>query len=166
MLRSILGEALDIAGADSGTDDRQPFKMRLLHFRRTFVEKLFTIHCRVERAVKQGRALGRDARHYYDLVCLLQQPETRAMIETPEYAEICSEYRDLTKRFYAGQTKFLPAGMDLSNSIALFPSPDLFRSLEAAYVSEAENLCYRQYPSFAEVLGAFEPIRPNLAVTV
>ena len=46
---------------------KAPFAMRLLHFRRTFVEKMFAIHGKVEALKRDGRPLGSYARHYYDL---------------------------------------------------------------------------------------------------
>jgi len=41
--------------------------MRLLHFRRTFVEKMFAIHGKVELFKREGQPIGSYARHYYDL---------------------------------------------------------------------------------------------------
>jgi hypothetical protein len=54
--------------------------MRLLHFRRTFVEKMFAIHAKVEAFRKAGREIGGYARHYYDLFCLDERPEVLAML--------------------------------------------------------------------------------------
>ncbi len=165
-LRSLLGETLDSRKADSGTYDREPFEMRLLHFRRTFVEKLFTLHSRVERAKMQGKELGRDAWHYYDLAMLLNQQQTRQMLESAEYAAICGQHRKLTERFYPGQVKFLPQGMCLSESSALFPEPELKVMLGAAYIREADVLCYGGYPSFEAILHDYEGIRPQLEVHI
>ncbi len=165
-LSSLIGEMLDARKVESGTDDRLPFEMRLLHFRRTFVEKLFTLHSRVERAIAQGKELGRDARHYYDLAMLLDQPQTRAMLESEEFRVICGQYRDLTAKFYPGQVKLLPDGMDLSQSPALFPSDDLKRRLAGAYVREADTLCYGSHPGFDEILEGFEGIRTFLGIHI
>ena len=165
-LTSLLGETLDSQRADSGTDDRAPFAMRLLHFRRTFVEKLFTLHSRVERVVRQDRDLGRDARHYYDLAMLLGRKETTDMLASEEYTLICGQYRDLTGKFYPGQVKLLPDGMSLMNSQALFPEDALRGRLEAAYIREADSLCYGPYPSFGEVLEGFVGIRSELDIHV
>ena len=165
-LKSLLGEMLDSRNVDSGTDDREPFEMRLLHFRRTFVEKLFTLHSRVERAKKQGKELGRDARHYYDLAMLLTERQTKAMLESEEYETICGQYRELTAKFYPGQVKLLPEGMSLSQSSALFPATELRVMLEAAYVREAESLCYAEYPRFEDILQDFEAIRPLLKIHI
>lgn len=163
-LTSLVSETLDSQGADSGTDDREPFPMHLLHFRRTFVEKLFTLHSRVDRANRQGRELGRDARHYYDLAMLLQEEATRAMLESPEYKDICRQYKELTAKFYPGQVKLLPQGMNLDQSPALFPEDGDKGKLETAYLREADALCYGSYPSFQEVLDGFESIRTKLRV--
>lgn len=166
VLTSLLGETLDSRGVASGTDDRAPFAMKLLHFRRTFVEKLFTLHSRVERVVRQSRDLGRDARHYYDLAKLLDRAETTDMMASAEYALICGQYRDLTAKFYPGQVKLLPEGMRLVDSRALYPPDALREGLEAAYIREADSLCYGPYPGFAEVLGGFAGIRDKLDIHV
>ncbi len=163
-LTSLLGETLDSRSVDSGTADREPFPMRLLHFRRTFVEKLFTLHTRVDRAIRQQRELGRDARHYYDLAMLLREEATKAMLDSPEYKDICRQYRELTAKFYLGQVKFLPQGMNLDQSPAMFPDEQLKGKLEAAYLREAESLCYGKFPRFQEVLDKFESIRAKLKV--
>jgi hypothetical protein len=165
-LRSLLGEMLDSRNVDSGADDQKSFEMRLLHFRRTFVEKLFTLHSRVERAVKQGKQLGRDARHYYDLAMLLRHPHTREMLGSDEYRAICGQYRDLTAKFYPGQVKLLPEGMDLSESSGLFPNIELKIMLESAYNREADSLCYAEYPSFETILTDFQAIRPSLRIRI
>jgi hypothetical protein len=165
-LKSILSSVLDDRGVPADSNDRAPFPMRLLHFRRTFVEKLFTLHTRVERAIRQSRPLGRDARHYYDLAMLLEQEETLAMLASDEYEGICGQYRELTQQFFPGQVKFLPVGMNLEESPALFPGDEMRQMLEAAYVQEAESLCYGDYPSFDEVLNRFLRVRDRLRVNL
>lgn len=54
-LRSYLGQFLHETGQSLGADDESAFSMRLLHFRRTFVEKLFAIHSKVELLKREGR---------------------------------------------------------------------------------------------------------------
>jgi Nucleotidyl transferase AbiEii toxin, Type IV TA system len=68
------------------------FEMRLLHFRRTFVEKLFTIHGKVEAFKAAGQQIGVYARHYYDLFCLADRPEILAMLNSQEYMDIRADY--------------------------------------------------------------------------
>jgi hypothetical protein len=73
-LRSYLGQFLQETGVTLGADDEQSFTMRLLHFRRTFVEKLFAIHGKVEILKRDGRPIGTYACHYYDLYQLSRNP--------------------------------------------------------------------------------------------
>ena len=157
-LQSLLAEALDQQGVLSGAEDQAPFQMNLLHFRRTFVEKLYTIHDRVERLAKRERiSIGSYARHYYDLFRLLQTPEVRGMLRTPEFAEFAADYRLLTRRWYPAQA--LPSLMELSTSSALFPDATLRSHLADDYQTQCRRLCYGSFPAFEEVLGAFESIR-------
>lgn len=165
-LTSMIAHSLNARGAVCTTVDRDDFPMRLLHYRRTFVEKLFTLHSRVERSLRQNRDLGRDARHYYDLAMLINQQETLTMLAAQEYANICKEYRTLTATFYPGQVKLLPAGMNLHDSRALFPDDGLRGKLMAEYNREAGTLCYGPYPDFDDVLKAFTDIRGFLNVNV
>lgn len=165
-LTSIISQSLNLRNAHQETQDRNGFPMRLLHFRRTFVEKLFTLHSRVERSISQKRDLGRDARHYYDLAMLINHQETQNMLASSEYATICAEYRRLTATFYPAQLKYLPEGMNLQQSNALFPSEPHRAKLMAAYIREVETLCYGPYPTFDSILNAFQDIRTFLNVTV
>ena len=71
--------------------------MRLLHFRRTFVEKLFAIHSKVELLKRDGRPIGSYARHYYDLFQLAAQPEVVAMLRSDEYAAIKADYDAISR---------------------------------------------------------------------
>lgn len=64
---SLVGEFLRERGQGHIAEDLDPFEMTLLHFRRTFVEKLFTIHSKVARWLEDGTPVARDARHYADL---------------------------------------------------------------------------------------------------
>jgi len=47
-LQSYLGQFLQQTKISLGTEDEGPFEMKQLHFRRTFVEKMFAIHSEVE----------------------------------------------------------------------------------------------------------------------
>ena len=58
-LQSYLGAFLTERGISLGADDERAFPMRLLHFRRTFVEKLFAIHGKVELLERDGQPLAR-----------------------------------------------------------------------------------------------------------
>lgn len=165
-LVSILAEVLNQRDVPVDTEDRTPFPMRLLHFRRTFVEKLFTIHTRVVLASTGEPRIQREARHYYDIAMLLKRPETIEMLRSEEYRQICREYRELTAKFYSRQAKVLPPGMNLSQSPALFPSGQTRVILANAYHQEAEALCYGEYPSFQQVLDDLLEIRDLLEIDV
>ena len=47
-LRSYISEFLSSTGQTLGAEDEAAFSLRLMHFRRTFVEKMFAIHGKVE----------------------------------------------------------------------------------------------------------------------
>jgi hypothetical protein len=57
-LRSYLGAFLSESGLPVGADDENAFPMRLLHFRRTLVEKLFAKARRDRRGGKRGPLRG------------------------------------------------------------------------------------------------------------
>jgi hypothetical protein len=93
--------------------------MRLLHFRRTFVEKMFAIHSKVEILKRDGRALGTYARHYYDLFQIALQPEILEMLQSAEYGEIKQDYDRISRTHFPG-SYFYPDQMSFANSDALF----------------------------------------------
>ncbi|MGJ5818118.1 nucleotidyl transferase AbiEii/AbiGii toxin family protein [Paludibaculum fermentans] len=86
-ISSYLSQFLRARGVSLGADDEDAFSMRLLHFRRTFVEKMFAIHGKVELLKRNGEPLGSYARHYYDLFQLAAQTEVIDMLQSAEYGE-------------------------------------------------------------------------------
>ncbi len=159
-LQSLLAEFLEKRQIRVSTVDGASFPMRLLHFRRTFVEKLFTIHDKVERQVIQdGKPLGTFARHYYDLYQLLGTQEVRTLLTCDEYSAIAADYRRLTRRHYPRQS--LPPAMCLRNSAALFPPKELRSALGRDYADRCGRLCYGQFPDFTTVLSALETWRAH-----
>jgi hypothetical protein len=72
--------------------DEGPFTMRLLHFQRTFVERMFAIHGKVDAYIKTGREIAGYARHYDDLYCLAERAEVLAMLRSDEYSVIKVDY--------------------------------------------------------------------------
>jgi hypothetical protein len=91
-LRSYVSQFLQERSLTLGAEDEGPFAMRLLHFRRTFVEKMFAIHGKVQLFKRDGQPLGTYARHYYDLFQLAAQPEVITMLKSDEYAAIKADY--------------------------------------------------------------------------
>src|SRR5207302_11217155 len=100
-LRSYLGQFLQETGATLEAEDEGPFSMRLLHFRRTFVEKMFAIHSKVELLKCDRQALGSYARHYYDLLQLSAQAEVTNMLKSTEYDAIKTDYDQISRKFFA-----------------------------------------------------------------
>lgn len=149
-LSSYLGQFLRSRGISLGAEDEGPFSLRLLHFRRTFVEKMFAIHGKVELLKRDGLPLGAYARHYYDLFQLAAQPEVIAMLKSPEYAAIKEDY-DRISRNHFERSYFHPEGMTFAQSDALFPHADLASIIGPAYEDQCRMLCYGPYPSWADI---------------
>lgn len=160
-LRSYLGTFLAERGVSLGAEDEPGFSMRLLHFRRTFVEKLFVIHAKVELFKRTGLAVGSYARHYYDLSQLATRPEVTEMLTSDEYAAIKADY-DAISREYFDQSYIPPDDMRFATSEALFPPDVLSAKLGAEYEVQCRHLCFGAYPAWPDVLRRFESLRERL----
>jgi hypothetical protein len=160
-IQSYVGQFLEEQGVSLGADDENSFDMRLLHFRRTFVEKMFAIHSKVDAFKKTGKPIGGYARHFYDLFCLADRPEVLAMLKSDEYAEIKADYdRISTEHFPKSYVR--PPEMSFSKSDALFPPPSLSAALSAEYESQCRVLCFGPAPAWIEVQNRFNEIRSIL----
>ncbi len=160
-LRSLLAQFLQESATSLGAEDETGFTLRLLHFRRTFVEKLFAIHSKVELLKRDARPLGSYARHYYDLYQLARHPQVAAMLTTPEYNQIKTDY-DQISRTYFPKSYFYPEEMRFARSDALFPHSGLAAVIGPEYESQCRLLCYGPFPTWLEVQAAFEQLRPLL----
>lgn len=160
-LRSYLSEYLSAQGISMNAADEQPFAMRLLHFRRTFVEKMFAIHSKVEILKRDRTPIGTYARHYYDLAQLATQSDVLAMLKSEEYAAIKADY-DAISRTHFPNSYFWPADMKFANSEALFPPDALAATLAAEYESQCRQLCYGPYPSWVQLQETFADLRKLL----
>jgi hypothetical protein len=157
-LRSYLSQFLQETGFSLGTDDEGPFSMRLLHFRRTFVEKMFAIHGKVELLKRERQPIGTNARHYYDLYQLAGREEVKAMLTSDEYAGIKTDYDRISRAHFA-RSYFYPDGMSFAQSDALFPPPQLSATIGTEYEGQCQLLCYGPYPSWPEIQARFEELR-------
>ena len=160
-IRSYLAEFLEDTRQTLGAEDETPFTMRLLHFRRTFVEKLFAIHGKVELFKREGRPIGSYARHYYDLYQLAGQDEVQAMLQSPEYAEIKKDY-DAISRAHFARDYFSPEDMRFARSDALYPAGELADTLAREYEQQCRMLCYGPFPSWHDLQIRFEGLRNTL----
>jgi hypothetical protein len=160
-ISSYVGQFLAKRGITLSTEDEAPFLMRLLHFRRTFVEKLFATHGKVELLKRDGQPLGTYARHCYDLFQLAAQPEVNQMLRSDEYAAIKQDY-DRISREHFEKSYFFPEGMSFAASDALFPAAELADVLGAGYEAQCRMLCYGPYPSWAQIRERFEDMKSLL----
>jgi hypothetical protein len=160
-LRSYVGQFLAETGVSLGAEDERGFPMRLLHFRRTFVEKMFAIHAKIELLKRDRQAIGTYARHYYDLFQLAAQAEVVAMLQSSEYATIKADYDQISRTYFA-RSYFFPEEMSFARSDALFPSPELAAAIAAEYEAQCRMLCYGPYPSWAEVQARLLELRSLL----
>lgn len=160
-IQSYVGQFMEETGVTFNAEDEAAFDMRLLHFRRTFVEKMFAIHGKVEAFKKTGRPIGGYARHFYDLYCLADRPEVLAMLKSDEYAEIKADYDKISTEHFE-KSYIPPPEMNFSKSEALFPSPALSKSLSSEYEAQCRVLCFGVSPTWDEVQAKFDAIRPWL----
>jgi hypothetical protein len=157
-LQSHVGQFLRETGVSLGAEDEGPFEMRLLHFRRTFVEKMFAIHARVEAFKREGSEIDAYARHYYDLFCLAGRAEVLAMLRDAEYGAIKADY-DRISREHFHKSYVLPPDMTFARSDALFPPAELRAVIAAGCEAQCRALCFGPYPTWDEVQARLEEIR-------
>jgi hypothetical protein len=157
-ITSLVGQFLHEQGVGDIAEDLEGFEMTLLHYRRTFVEKLFALHGKVTRVVQQDVPLGRDARHYPDLYALAGQHEVRAMLASPEYTTIREDH-DTTSRKFFPKSYRPPAELSFRDSPALFPEPTLRSRLAIDYEQQCRLLFSGGYPGFDDVFARFAEIR-------
>jgi Nucleotidyl transferase AbiEii toxin, Type IV TA system len=158
-ITSVVGQYLQEQGAGDTADDLGGFEMTLLHFRRTFVEKMFALHGKVVRLQNERVALGRDARHYADLYVLAGEQQVRTMLASPEYDEIRRDYDEKSRKFFPNIYR-PPDSMSFADSAAFFPADGLREQLSAEYQTQCDLLFSGgDYPTFEEVVARFGEIR-------
>jgi hypothetical protein len=161
-ITSLVAQYLQEQGASDMADDLAGFEMTLLHYRRTFVEKMFALHGKVVRLQQDGVALGRDARHYPDLWVLAGEHEVRTMLASPEYGAIRRDYDAKSREFFPKGYR-PPEGLSFANSPALFPDDALREQLAEEYRAQCQLLFSGgDYPPFEDVLARFEALRALL----
>lgn len=160
-LQSYLGKFLQETGFSLGAEDESAFEMKLLHFRRTFVEKMFAIHSKVESFKRTGIGIGGYARHYYDLFCLSEKPEVLAMLRSDEYKIIKIDYDRVSKEHFKSHY-VVPDGMSFAHSDALFPEESLAQVLGQEFERQCKVLCFGNYPTWEQVKQKFLMIKDLL----
>jgi len=157
-LSSYVSQYLEEKKQSLGAEDEGRFSLRLLHFRRTFVEKMFAIHGKVELLKRDRQPLGSYARHYYDLFQLSGHPEVGTMLRSAEYVAIKTDY-DQISRAHFSRSYFISEGMSFSRSDALLPPSELAAAIGEEYEAQCRMLCYGDYPTWAEVQARFLEVR-------
>jgi len=160
-LRSFLAQFFADTGATLGAEDEAPFSMDLLHFRRTFVEKMFTIHSKIQVCKRDRTSLGPYARHYYDLYQLSMQPEVVDMLNSSEYATIKADYDQISREHFS-RDYYYPADMSFARSDAIFPPDDLSAIIGPEYEAQCKTLCYGSFPTWSDVQARFRELESIL----
>lgn len=160
-LQSYVGKFLNETGISLGAEDEGPFEMRLLHFRRTFVEKLFAIHSKVEKFKQTGIGIGGYARHYYDLFCLAERQEILAMLRSSEYGTIKVDYDRVSKKHFEADY-VVPPDMNFAKSEAIFPKGNIEMALAAEFEKQCRVLCFGEFPTWHQVQERFMKIQDLL----
>jgi hypothetical protein len=160
-MQSYVGQFQHETGTSLGAEDEGPFNMRLLHLRRTFVEKMFAINAKVEAFKKEGKEIGGYARHYYDLFCLAERPEVLAMLRSDEYTEIKADYDRISRKHFE-KSYVPPPGLSFARSDAIFPSGELQITITRIFVEQCQQLCFGPFPAWEDVQARLHAIRDML----
>ncbi|KYC40335.1 hypothetical protein WA1_27795 [Scytonema hofmannii PCC 7110] len=160
LLSSYIAKFLQEIGETLEAEDELPFPMQLLHFRRTFVEKLFAIDSKVVSYKKQQEPIGTSARHYYDLFQLAQKNEVQKMLNSEEYSEIRQDCHNISQQHFPNYSP--PEDIKFSKSEALFPTGELRQMLIKEYNKQCSTLCYAEYPTWDQIESYFEGLRDLL----
>lgn len=160
-LSSFLSHFLRQTGETLGAEDESTFSMMLLHFKRTFVEKLFAINDKVNEYKQKAQPIDKHARHYYDLYQLAQRDEIKQLLESRDFISIKQDCERLSEKYFPSEQS-PPQKINFANSEALFPTGDLRKAISKAYTDQCQILCYGSYPSWEEVEKCFSSIRSKL----
>ena len=160
-LSSFLADFLNKAGDTLSAEDESPFSMMLLHFNRTFGEKLFAIHDTIEAYQRNGKPFDKYARHYYDLYQLAQRDEVKRLLESEDFEKIKQDCDRLSQQHFQ-DNHFPPKNLNFANSAALFPTGELRKAISKAYTEQCQVLCYSSYPAWTDVEEYFSSIRSQL----
>lgn len=160
-LSSFLSDFLREIDQTFGAEDESTFSMMLLHFKRTFVEKLFAIDDKVNKYRQENQPIDKHARHYYDLYQLAQREEIKQLLESPDFISIKHDCKRVSEKYFPSEQS-PPEKINFANSEALFPTGDLRKAISKAYTDQCQILCYGSYPSWEEVEECFSSIRSKL----
>lgn len=143
-IQSYIGEYAEQIGEANLAQDLTSLEVNCLDYRRTFVEKLFSVHA----AFESNKARGK-MRHYYDLYRLAALEEMKEFILTEEYVTVYKDVEDFSRTSFPGAA--LPNDISFADSPALRPDNDSVKELKRNYAAE-RDLFFVEPPTLEEIL--------------
>ncbi|PJD94560.1 MAG: hypothetical protein CK425_11320 [Parachlamydia sp.] len=116
----------------------------------TLVEKLQTISTKFRKQQAQGTFSENFMRHYYDVYCLLKNPEIQEFILTEEYKD------HKKKRFRKGDNPII-----LENEAFFLREKEIRLKYQHEY-ELSQSLYYKEKPTFQEILQMIEKFADKL----
>jgi hypothetical protein len=150
-ISSYVSQFLQASNDSLGAEDETSFAMLVLHYRRTFVEKLFAIHTAIVNFENQKQPIGNQIRHYYDTYCLLQTADVQNMLKTKEYQDIKEDISIISQSSFPQAVDYLPQDLNFSQSPAFNLHSDTKRKISQLYQGQLRLLCYGTCPSWETI---------------
>lgn len=139
VINSMIGESLTKHGKDTG--EYKPFQIRVLHPKRTLIEKLFALAA----AYKDGN-LPQKTRHYYDAFCLLNNRDLNQFVGSPEFFELVDDVGKHTLKNFGSAEDITT----LLNSPAYALSDTEYKAVSNGYMKD-DHLYFAEQPPFKSV---------------
>lgn len=147
--REITSYLFDIAGSGIAAD-LEPISVDCLDFKRTFVEKLFTIYAAFENDFAKGKL-----RHYYDLYMLTEREDVVEFIGSDEFQEIFEDVRRFSEISFPSQV--CPPNRLYSEWPALNPNENNRAIMKADYRSN-RDLFFTEPPTLDAILDKLQAV--------
>lgn len=144
---TLLGQGLIAGGSDVDEfDDLTTFSVPMLHPARTLVEKLCVVSS-IGRRIADGNPAvrSREARHFYDIWCLLdeeQSPALQHLRTIDSVQEIFGDCVEITERFY-GTTPERPDG-GFAECVVF--TEEVVKQVRKSYEKMCDGLIFRGAP--------------------
>lgn len=142
--KTVSSWAYDYAEKKVGIRDNRAKNVLCYHPGYTLVEKLQTISTKFRKQQAQGTFSENFMRHYYDVYCLLKNPEIQEFI-------LIQEYKDhKEKRFRRGDNPII-----LENEAFFLREKETRQKYQNEY-ELSQSLYYKEKPTFQEILQLIE----------
>lgn len=159
-ISSFLAQFIQETNQSIGAEDESSFPIKILHFRRTFIEKLLLLDSKIKDYLTKQTPIANHVRHYYDIFCLAKEPDVEAMLKSEEYQDIKRDCFQISSKFYDSN---YTEEFKLSESLAFFPdTQELRQTLSREYGNQCAILCYGEYPTWEEIESLFLELRDIL----